>query len=117
MKRFPRRCRPSVSMENLRVATAMRSETGSRSRLRLPALAWLRSWLSGLPARLREAASAHQAVIRAALIVVGVTGLSFRLVVALWSHGSNDINLWAGFCVEYETHGSLGWLYDHDKFF
>jgi len=44
---------------------------------------------------------------------VGVAGLLFRIVVARWSHGSNDINIWTHFAELIETHHGLGWLYDN----
>jgi hypothetical protein len=49
--------------------------------------------------------------------VVGVAGLSFRLLVARWSHGSDDINTWASFCEMIEAHHGVGWLYDHEPYF
>jgi Gpi18-like mannosyltransferase len=47
------------------------------------------------------------------LLAVGVAGLVFRIVVARWSHGSNDINIWTHFAELIETHHGLGWLYDN----
>jgi hypothetical protein len=57
--------------------------------------------------------AAHRKQITAALLAVGVAGLLFRIVVARWSHGSNDINIWTGFAELIEAHHGLGWLYDN----
>ncbi len=48
-----------------------------------------------------------------AVLLVGCAGLLFRVLVARWSHGSNDINIWTNFCKEIEAHHGVGWLYDH----
>jgi hypothetical protein len=76
----------------------------------LAVLAGVRSWARGGPTAQREPATI-------ALVVVGVAGLSFRLLVARWSHGSDDINAWASFCRMIEAHHGVGWLYDHEAYF
>lgn len=51
------------------------------------------------------------------LMMMGCAGLLFRVLVARWSHGSNDINIWTHFCVLIETHHGVGWLYDNQADF
>jgi hypothetical protein len=66
----------------------------------------------GFSSRVDRAVAAHPVLVRGVLIAIGVAGLLVRLIVSQRSHGSNDINLWAGFCDRYQEHGGLGWLYD-----
>lgn len=46
-------------------------------------------------------------------MLAGCAGLLFRFLVARWSHGSNDINIWTSFCKQIEAHHGVGWLYDN----
>src|SRR5882672_1896341 len=72
---------------------------------------------SGFRAWVRRIAPALRAPASVALLIIGAAGLAFRIVVARWSHGSNDINLWNKFCEQFEAHHSLGWLYDNEPYF
>jgi hypothetical protein len=71
----------------------------------------------GFGSRIVGAVSAHPGRVRGVLVAAGIAGLLLRLVVSARSHGSNDINIWAGFCDKYREHGGLGWLYDVDASF